>query len=235
MANRRPINRVTTKRQSVESDVPTPELVESDEDAEVSSDLTESMTDDTAPAGSAKEFAPKSRGRLIFPRIGPGRNGSWRQVAAAATAALVLGGFAVFAATHPGVNDANSALIDSASTDEVKAAGVHALLTIYGYDVTTIDGYDTAVRGVVTGQMLTDLNKFSATTVDAIRQAQTSVQAAADPVGVAMLTADHAELLVNLTVAAAKDGVAQQSVSGTVVLRMRKVNDTWLASEILDR
>lgn len=233
MANRRSINRVTTKRQSVESNVAPPELAELDEEA--SSDPTENTADDTAPADPAMGSAPQFRGRFVFPRLGPGRIGSWRQVAAAVAAASVLGGFAVFAATHPGVSDANAAFISSASTDEVKAAGVHALLTIYGYDVKTIDGYDAAVREVVTGQMLTDLNKFSATTVDAIKQAQTSVQAAADPVGVALLTADHAELLVNLTVAAAKDGVAQQSVSGTVVLRMRKVDDAWMASEILDR
>ncbi|WP_280316260.1 hypothetical protein [Nocardia abscessus] len=226
MVSRRPVNRVTTKRQSAEAEVMTPEPADSGEDVAVSS----------APAeDSAKDSTPKSRGRYTFPRLAPGRAGSWRQVAAAAAGALVLGGFAVLAAAHPGVNDANTAMIDSASTEEVKAAGVHALRTIYGYDAKTIDGYDAAVRGVVTGQMLTDLNKFSATTVDAIRQAQTSVEAAADPVGVAMLTADHAELLVNLTVAATKDGVAQQSVSGTVVLRMRKVNGAWLAGEILDR
>ncbi|MEV6276637.1 hypothetical protein [Nocardia sp. NPDC051832] len=263
MSNRRPINRVTTKRQSAEPEVvTTPEPAESAQDAVTSLEPAASTVDELTPAenpsvdeqaeeelehvddktgsaetavDSADEAAPESGGRLAWARIGPGRTGSWRQVAAAAAATVMLGGFAVFAATHPGVNDANAALLDSAATDEVKAAGVHALLTIYGYDVKSIDGYDAAVRAVVTGQMLTDLNKFSATTVEAIRQAKTSVQAAADPVGVAMLTADRAELLVNLTVAAAKDGVAQQSVSGTVVLRMQRVNDAWLASEILDR
>ncbi|WP_234391035.1 hypothetical protein [Nocardia suismassiliense] len=221
MANR-PVNRVTTKRRSVDAEAASPEPIDVDEST-------------PAPVSRAKGSGKKPLRRISVPRLDFGRTGSWRRVFAAAAGAVVLGGSAAFAATQPGVDDANAALVDTAATEEVKAAAVHALLTIYGYDVKTIDRYDAAVREVVTGQMLTDLDKFSATTVEAIKQAQTSVQAAADPVGVSMLTTDHAELLVNLTVAATKDGIAQQSVTGTVVLRMKKVNDTWLAGEILDR
>ncbi|WP_282776681.1 hypothetical protein [Nocardia sp. CC201C] len=194
--------------------------------------MTESAAAQSTPVDHS---ATRFRRWMSFPRFDFGRHGSWRTVVAAAVGAVMFGGFAVFAAMQSGMNDANMALVDTAATEEVKAAAVHTLQTIYGYDVNTIDGYDAAVRGVVTGQMLTDLDKFSATTVDAIEQAKTSVQAAAEPVGVTMLTADRAELLVNLTVAADKDGVAQQSVSGTIVLRMRKVDGTWLASEIHDR
>ncbi|MFC9896634.1 hypothetical protein ACFVMC_23350 [Nocardia sp. NPDC127579] len=150
-------------------------------------------------------------------------------------AAVGLGGFAAVAAARPGVDDSNTAFLDTAATEEVRAAAEHALRTIYGYDLKHIDGYQAAVRQVVTGTMLDDLDDFSATTVDAIKQAQTSADAKAEPIGVTLLAGDRAELLVNLVISATKGGQAQQSVAGPVVLHMSKIDGRWLASDIVDR
>ncbi|MBF6254692.1 hypothetical protein IU468_00010 [Nocardia farcinica] len=160
---------------------------------------------------------------------------SWTTVAAAVVAAAVLAAFAAVAALRPGVNDSNAAFVDGAATEEVRAAADNALRTIYGYDIADIDGYQDKVRQVVTDKMAEDLDKFAGTTIEAIKQAQTSADAKPEPVGVTMLTEDRAELLVNLVVSATKDGVAQQSVAGPVVLRMRKVDGRWLAADIVDQ
>ncbi|MFC8042412.1 hypothetical protein [Nocardia sp. NPDC057353] len=159
----------------------------------------------------------------------------WGVPVACVLAAAVLAGFAVVAALRPGVPDGDKAFVDTAATEEVRAAADNALKTIYAYDVTAIDGYPDAVRQVVTGDMLKDLDQFAPTTIEAIKQSQTSATAAADPIGVTLLTDDRAELLVNLVVSATKDGAAQQSVAGPVVLRMQKVDGRWLAAEIVDR
>jgi Mce-associated membrane protein len=82
---------------------------------------------------------------------------------------------------------------------------------------------------------LTDFDKFADTNIAAIKQAQTSADVNAKPIGVMLLTDDRAELMVNLVVSANKDGVAQESASGAIVLRMRKKDGYWLASDIVDR
>ncbi|MFC8526753.1 hypothetical protein [Nocardia sp. NPDC057227] len=178
-----------------------------------------------APAGERKSAAASSTTALR----------GWGVPIACLLAAAVLAGFAVIAALRPGVPDNDKAFVDSGATEEVRAAADNALKTIYGYDVTAIDGYPDAVRQVVTGDMLKDLDQFAPTTIEAIKQSQTSATAAADPIGVTLLTDDRAELLVNLVVSATKDGAAQQSVAGPVVLRMTKVDGRWLAAEIVDR
>ncbi|WP_431965324.1 hypothetical protein [Nocardia sp. bgisy134] len=223
MTDRRPVNRVTPKRRTAQ---PAARPVRKPKVA--------SARPRDVPARDEKASAAASRQRRVSrPRVPS--TGSWAPVAAALVAVALLAGFAVLAALRPGVPDDNRAFVDTSATEEVRAAADHALRTIYGYDIATIDGYEAAVRQVVTGSMLTDLDKFAGTTVDAIRQAQTSADAKADPIGVTMLTEDRAELLVNLVVSATKDGVAQQSVAGPVVLRMQKVDGRWLASGIVDQ
>ncbi|MEU2252619.1 hypothetical protein [Nocardia xishanensis] len=227
MSERRPVNRVTPKRRTAQ------QTARPVRKPKVASARPAATTPDV-PAGDERASAAARRPRRVAPRRVPSA-GSWTPVAAALVAVALLAGFAALAALRPGVPDDNRAFVDTSATEEVRAAADHALRTIYGYDIATIDGYEAAVRQVVTGTMLTDLDKFAATTVDAIRQAQTSADAKADPIGVTMLTEDRAELLVNLVVSATKQGVAQQSVAGPVVLRMQKVDGRWLASGIVDQ
>ncbi|MEV5652808.1 hypothetical protein AB0L57_31540 [Nocardia sp. NPDC052254] len=159
----------------------------------------------------------------------------WGLAIAFIVVSALLTAFAVIAAMKPGVDDGNKAFVDNKATQEVTAAADHALKTVYSYDAKTIGGYKDAVHQVVTGKMRTDFDKFADTSVSAIQQAQSTAQAKPDPIGVTLLTDDRAELLVDLTVSATKDGVPQESASGPIVLHMERVDGRWLASEISDR
>ncbi|WP_280234230.1 hypothetical protein [Nocardia cyriacigeorgica] len=207
----------------------------------------------TAKAGANANRAPRAKAaratrlsrpaptgrdrRRLLPRRRPrsGRASSWVLPVAAGVAALALAAFAVVAALRPGVPDDNAAFVDNAATEEVRAAAEHALRTVYGYRVEDIGGYQAAVSEVLTGKMRAELDSYASTTISAIEQAGTSTEAHVEPVGVTLLSGDRAEVLVNLVVSAEKDGIAQQSVAGPVVLQMRKVDGRWLAEDIVDR
>ncbi|MEU8896574.1 hypothetical protein [Nocardia sp. NPDC048505] len=207
MTTRRPVNRISSARRPLAS---------------------ASRPAPTAPPSRPRRFLRKPAGI-------PAPRSSWTAALVLLAATVLLGGFAALAALRPGVDDSNAAFLDTEATEEVRAAAGHALRTIYRYDIEHLDGYEQAVRQVVTGKMLTDLDKFSGTTVEAIKQAQTSADAQAEPIGVTLLDDDRAELLVNLVISADKGGQAQQSVAGPVVLQMRKIDGRWLAADIVDR
>lgn len=177
----------------------------------------------------------KRAGTTDGPRAGTTEPRSWGLAAGLLLAAIVVTAVAVVAALRPGVEDGNKAFVDTKATQEVTAAADKALETIYSYDIKTIGGYKDSVHKVVTGKMLGDFDKFADTTVSAVQQAQSTATATPNPIGVTLLTSDRAELLVDLTVAATKNGVPQESASGPIVLRMQKINGHWLASEIADR
>ncbi|NKY46460.1 hypothetical protein [Nocardia cerradoensis] len=193
----------------------------------------------TVRAGAATTRpAPVARPSRKLPR--PGRlprrvSAGWGLTAGLIVASVLLTAFAVVAALEPGVDNGNKAFVDTKATQEVTAAADNALKTVYSYDVKTVGGYKDAVHKVVTGKMRGDFDKFADTTVSAIQQAQSTAQATPDPIGVTLLTDDRAELLVNLTVSATKNGAPQESASGPIVLHMQKVDGHWLASEIADR
>ncbi|MCX4097821.1 hypothetical protein [Nocardia sp. alder85J] len=190
-------------------------------------------------AGRAR--APRRRSRAPRQQSGGPRQRSWVLPVGLAVAAAALTAFAVVAAFRPGVSDGNAAFVDTEATEQVQAAAGAALKTVYSYDAAAIAGdkgaaaYKDAVHKVVTGTMLADFDKFADTTVSAIQQAQSTATATADPIGVTLLTNDRAELLVDLTVSASRNGVPQESASGPIVLRMQKINGRWLAAEITDR
>jgi Mce-associated membrane protein len=189
-----------------------------------------------ADYGARRLPSPASSFRRVFgrnPSGGPGP--SWGLAIGLLAAAVVVTAVAVVAALRPGVDDGNKAFVDTQATQQVTAAADNALKTIYSYDVKTIGGYKDAVHKVVTGKMLSDFDKFADTTVSAVQQAQSTATATPDPIGVTLLTSDRAEMLVDLTVAATKNGVPQESASGPIVLRMQKIGGHWLASEIADR
>ncbi|WP_227979605.1 hypothetical protein [Nocardia spumae] len=183
-----------------------------------------------AQAGPSRLSRPLRGRRLPRPAVA-----GWGLAVALVVVSVLLTAFAVVAALKPGVDDGNKAFVDTKATQEVTAAADNALKTVYSYDVKTIGGYKDAVHKVVTGKMLGDFDKFADTTVSAIQQAQSTAQATPDPIGVTLLTDDRAELLVDLTVSATKNGAPQESASGPIVLHMQKVNGHWLASEISDR
>ncbi|WP_069160560.1 hypothetical protein [Nocardia altamirensis] len=230
MTSRKPVNRVTSKRRpgaEQQSRATTPRTTPA---RKPRSTGTSRAT--TARPRTEQRPEPKRSERLRIAR--PGRS-YWSIVVTCLVAAVLLGGFAVLAALRPGVDDSNKAFVDNKATEEVRAAADHALKTVYAYDVKNIDGYRDAAEQVLTGKMLADLDKYADTTISAVKQAQTSADAKADPIAVTLLTDDRAELIVNLVVSATKNGVAQQSVAGPIVLHMQKVGDRWLASDIVDQ
>lgn len=237
MANKRPpVNRVTPKRR--------PAAQRGSGARTTAADVRKtSETTGTRASSTARPKAGMSKSRPAAPRPSrparpatPGGWKTWRTAIVCGIAALLLAAFAVVAAFRPGVDDSNLAYVDNKSTDEVKAAAAHALSTVFGYDAKEIDGYADRARAVLTGKMLTefDQDNLVKTGIDAIKQTQTSAEVKTEPIGVTLLTDDRAELLVDLTVSAVKDGAPQESASGPVVLRMQKVDGHWLAAEIAD-
>ncbi|MGQ4596860.1 hypothetical protein [Nocardia sp. R6R-6] len=244
MTSRRPVNRVTSKRRPV---------------VERPSRTASARAERTTPARKPRVSRPVAARRAVsavqrrtqptgpsqwraIARWNPGRprrqaagRPHWGVVAGLLISAVALGAFAWLAAQRPGVDTSNQAYVNNEATQEVRAAAEHALRSVYAYDVKNIDGYRDTAKGVLTGKMLADLDKYADTTISAVKQAQTSADAKADPIAVTLLTNDRAELLVNLVVSATKDGVAQQSVAGPVVLHMQKVDGRWLASDIVDQ
>ncbi|ASF11403.1 hypothetical protein NBRGN_113_01470 [Nocardia brasiliensis NBRC 14402] len=238
MTSRKPVNRLTPKRQPG-----------AEQQSRTGASRTGTprntpvrkprVTGTSRPVGKrqarAEQRPEPARARTARVRAPRSNRSFWTLVAGCLIAAVLLGGFAVVAALRPGVDDSNRAFVDNKTTEEVRAAADHALRTVYAYDVKNIDGYRDAAKQVLTGKMLADLDKYADTTISAVKQAQTSADAKADPIGVTLLADDRAELLVNLVVSATKNGVAQQSVAGPIVLHMQKVGDRWLASDIVDQ
>ncbi|WP_433758735.1 hypothetical protein [Nocardia sp. CA-135398] len=236
MASRRPVNRVTPRnRPAVGRTAANAGSVSTRRNTRAAEEATTKRR--TKVAGTAEAVRPARQpaeaslpwSQRLRPRAG------WAVVAALLLVAVLLGAFAAVAAVRPGIDDSNAAYVNSKATEEVTAAASHALKTIYAYDVNKLDGYKDAVHGVVTGQMLADFDKYADTNLAALKQAQTSADALADPIGVTLLTDDRAELLVNFVVSANKNGVAQQSASGPIVLKMQKVDGKWLAAAIVDQ
>ncbi|PTR31335.1 Mce-associated membrane protein [Rhodococcus sp. OK519] len=171
----------------------------------------------------------------------PGRSGArfggpnWKLVAGLAVAAIVLAAFAVVAAFKPGVDVSNTAYVDAGGTAEVTEAARTALNTLYSYSPDTIDEYPGKARAVLTENMRGEFDKTIDPTVAAVKQGGTSTTVQVTDVGVKVLDGDRAELIANVTVSAESNGAAQDSASGPLIVRMEKVGDVWLLSDIADQ
>lgn len=232
MSSRRPVNRVTPRnRPSTGQAAATARTARKPEPTAAKSKAAARPPVRTPRVAGARapRSAPARRVRVRRP-LGSG----WWLIAGCLLVAAVLATFAVIAAQRPGA-DTNQAFANPRATDEVTAAADHALRSLFSYDVNKLDGYRETARSVVTGQMLTDFDKFVNTNYDVIKQTGTSADVQTKPVGVTLLTDDRAELLVNLVISASKNGTAQESASGPIVLRMAKKDGRWLASDIVDR
>lgn len=151
-------------------------------------------------------------------------------------ATVVLGAFAAVAAFHqPEAKPANQAYVDTAATDQVKAAARATLTTLYGYDAAHIDGWKDAADKVITGKMRQDFDKTADVTVSGIKQTGVKTDVNVDPIGVTQLQGDQAEVLVNLQVSSSRSGQIGDSAKGPLVLRMVKVDGRWLGSDVVDK
>ncbi|MFI1919065.1 hypothetical protein [Nocardia sp. NPDC020380] len=244
MASKRPVNRVTPQRrpaaQRGSASRTTAADVRGGETARGTSPAG-ARTAGSRPGKTAQRgpAAPKYPAAQSKPKsAGPG--GFWRTWGVAVgcgIATVLLAALAIVGYLRPGVDDGNKAYVDNKSTEEVKAAADNALSTLYGYSAKDLDKdkWKAAVAGVLTDSMRQDFDKYIDTTYDAVKQAQTDTKVTTDPVGVTLLTDDHAELLVNLNVAAVQNGKPEPLASGPIVVRLQKVNGHWLTSAITDK
>lgn len=159
--------------------------------------------------------------------------GSWRRPITLAVTAAVLGAFAVVASFEPGANAENRAYVDVALTDEVKAAASNALTTVSTYSWERIDEWPVRARAVLTAGMQQRFDGTVDATKAAAVQSETSTQGRVEEVGVSWLDAEHAEVLAYLTVEVDNGGGPVGSSSGTKLVRMQKVGDAWLMSEVV--
>ncbi|MCD7050650.1 mammalian cell entry protein [Rhodococcus sp. BH2-1] len=189
------------------------------------------VVDDARPADSARPAMEGEAG------TGPTRAGgpSRRLLAILGAAAAVLAAFAVVAAFEPGADVANTAYVDIGGTAEVSEAARSALNTLYTYSPDTIDAYPDQARKVLTENMRGEFDKTIDPTVAAVKQGGTATTVQVTDVGVKVLDGDRAELITNVTVSAESNGVAQDSASGPLIVRMEKVGGVWLLSDIADQ
>lgn len=189
------------------------------------------VVDDARPADSARPAMEGEAG------TGPTRAGgpSRRLLAILGAAAAVLAAFAVVAAFEPGADVANTAYVDIGGTAEVSDAARSALNTLYTYSPDTIDAYPDQARKVLTENMRGEFDKTIDPTVAAVKQGGTATTVQVTDVGVKVLEGDRAELITNVTVSAESNGVAQDSASGPLIVRMEKVGGVWLLSDIADQ
>ncbi|HEY5852495.1 MAG TPA: mammalian cell entry protein [Aldersonia sp.] len=193
---------------------------------------------ETGPIDTAIEVvrveAPPSGEQPVVPVVTAAASSeSWRWAVVLGVVAVVLGLFAVVASFEPGANVENRAYVDNAATDEVKAAASNALTTIATYSYDNIDEWPDRARSVLTDDMQEQFDKTVDVTRSAAVQSRTSTQARVDEVGVSLLDASHAEVLAFLTVSVENDGVAMGSSAGPQLIRMQKVDDDWLLSEVV--
>ncbi|RVW10224.1 mammalian cell entry protein [Prescottella agglutinans] len=186
---------------------------------------TDTVAHTGAEGASAEPEAPGGRG---------GRLG-WRLVAVLGAAAVVAAAFAAVAAFRPGAQVSNTAYVDIATTSEVTEATRAALTTLYAYAPDFVDQYPDRARGVLTENMRAEFDKTVDPTVSAVKQSGTSTTVELSDVGVKVLDGDRAELIVNMTVSAEANGVAQDSASGPLIVQMEKVDGVWLLSDIADQ
>lgn len=189
------------------------------------------VVDDARPADSARPAMEGEAG------TGPTRAGgpSRRLLAILGAAAAVLAAIAVVAAFEPGADVANTAYVDIGGTAEVSEAARSALNTLYTYSPDTIDAYPDQARKVLTENMRGEFDKTIDPTVAAVKQGGTATTVQVTDVGVKVLDGDRAELITNVTVSAESNGVAQDSASGPLIVRMEKVGGVWLLSDIADQ
>ncbi|MCM6775033.1 hypothetical protein NDR87_24350 [Nocardia sp. CDC159] len=229
MESRRPINRVSSRRRPAAGTAPATKTTT----RRVAG--RPNTTDKQRAAARATEHA-ETRTRRRLPRLRPGGGSAqWRPASLLTVAALLLAAFAVTAAFRPGVDDSNRAFLDNSETERVKAAAAQVLSTVYGTDAKNLAGYKDAAKRVLTGKALADSDKYLDTVVQAVQQTGTKADIRTDPIGVTLLTHDHAEVVANMTVGLTKDGAVQQSATGPILVRLEKVGDRWLASDLPDR
>ncbi|HET9896774.1 MAG TPA: hypothetical protein VFQ44_17725 [Streptosporangiaceae bacterium] len=125
----------------------------------------------------------------------------WRQAATLLIAAVVLAGFAAWAAvsTHnlrAGQEDPNIALTDKALTKQVTTQVSDAVRTIFSYSYANPDATKQAAQHLLTGSAISQYNKLFALVEQKAPAEKLVLTTKVTDVGVELLTSNRARLLV---------------------------------------
>lgn len=181
----------------------------------------------------SKQQAPTAAEAAPAAGSGTGRI-TWKLVGILGAVAVVLGVFAVVAASKPGADITNTAWVDSGATAEVTKAGTEAIETLYTYSYETIDQDFDKARGYLNDAKREEFDSTADTTKQAAIQTKTATEASVTDIGVTVLDGDRAELLAHMNVSATGDAVAQGSAATPLSIKMEKIDGKWVLSDISD-
>lgn len=188
----------------------------------------------TEPSAAEPPSAP---GATAGPAPVPVRRRGLRAASVMLVLAVVLGAFAVVASFEPGVDSVadgdNTALVDTAATDEVAAAAVDAIQKTYSYSFSTIASDLTAATDLMTPDMAAEHETNIATIQDAVTQAQTTSKAQVTSDGVRTLQGDRAEVVAFVVVTSDNAGTALAPVPLRFTAQMQQLDGTWKPSGLV--
>lgn len=198
--------------------------------------LTKSGATEAAATESAKPSKPSKPSKSAKTAVPtetaetPDRRTSWVPAIAVGVVAVVLAGFAVFAALKSDVVIDNQAWVDQNATSEVTRSTTDALTALYKYSYETIDDDIANARTFMGQQMLDETDQFLDAIKSGAQQTQTATEVDVMDLGVTRLETDKAELLANLNVSSTRAGVAFDNAMFPMVVNMDKVDGKWVVS-----
>ena len=149
---------------------------------------------------------------------------------------LAAGGVGVglAVAAEPDSAPDNLAFVNAETTNEVlRLASTHAQRLV-AIDYRELDSYHESLDEFLTPNLVNELDSTWDVLSETYQQTRTVVDAQTLDVGMSFLTEDRAEVLMVVSVSLSRDGVASGSTTGTYLVELTRVDDTWKLSRIPD-
>lgn len=162
------------------------------------------------------------------------RNLSVLVPATAMVVGLVAGIAGLYLAVNGQPEPENVAFVDTETTDEVIQLAARQAQRLVAIDYTELDAYHDSLDEFLAPNLVEELDRTWDALRDTYEQTRTTVDAQAQNVGLSFLTEDRAEVLLVLSVSMARDGVASGSTTGTYLVELTRIDDTWKLSRIPD-
>jgi len=195
-----------------------------DKDVEVTEAAEETASAEEPGAAEATAVAEEPRpAEATAPaqKTGPGRRRSWRIAAALGAAAVLLGGFGVWATVHANSErssaaEQNTALTDAPATAAVRGQIAAAVNTIFSYNYADTAATRRAAQGLLTGPAVRQYNSLFALVTKNAPAQKLVVTTRVTSAGVEMLNGDRARLLVFANQQDTRAGTSQTSYAGAM-------------------
>lgn len=154
--------------------------------------------DEAAPDGAAPDEATED---VAAEQASEGSRTPWRQAVTLLVAAVILAGFAAWAAMHAhdlraGQTDSNLALTDKALTKQVTAQVSSAVSTIFSYSYANPATTRQAAQKLLSGSAISQYNNLFALVEQKAPAEKLVLSTKVTDVGIELLTASRARLLV---------------------------------------